>query len=114
MVLNTATEYQKMTFSPSDIGIPSVRTRQYMSFYLQPFMRKIKGMDSESFKKIFFRTLAADPTIYSINLPDEIIYRCFETFAKDIDNLSPEVKDALERLQRDESIPPDMRSSMEV
>jgi hypothetical protein len=48
-------------FSPTDMGIPSTRHRQYTSFCLRPFFEFV---DSISFEDLFFRGRSLDSSVY--------------------------------------------------
>ena len=54
------------TFSPTDLGVPSQRQRQYTSLNLHPCMKE----DFQSFDAMFFRELVADASVYLEAVPD--------------------------------------------
>ena len=47
-------------FSPTDLGVPSERSRLYASFVLQPYQKEIEVL---SFEDLFFRKLSCNCSI---------------------------------------------------
>ncbi len=56
-------------FSPTDLGIPSQRPRQYVAMSLAPFFDLSPPM---SFDDMFFRRTCLDASVYIESVPEEV------------------------------------------